>query len=73
MLLGLKNRTPIIPNIGRIESIDKRNKRFSKRMNCIHRYKTHIKHPNIWYKLMLPLQKLISSIKTDFMAGIESR
>ena len=31
------------------------------------------KHPKIWYKLMLPLQKLISSIKPDFIAGIESR
>ena len=31
------------------------------------------KHPKIWCKLMLPLQKLISSIKPDFIAGIESR
>ena len=31
------------------------------------------KHPKIWYKLMLPLQQLISSIKPDFIAGIESR
>ena len=31
------------------------------------------KDPKIWYKLMLPLQKLISSIKPDYIAGIESR
>ncbi len=29
--------------------------------------------PMIWYKLILPLQKLISSIKPDFIADIESR
>ena len=31
------------------------------------------KHPKIWDELMLPLQKLISSIRPDFIAGIESR
>ena len=31
------------------------------------------KNPKIWDELMLPLQKLISSIRPDFIAGIESR
>ena len=29
--------------------------------------------PKIWNELMLPLQKLISSTKPDYIAGIESR
>ncbi len=31
------------------------------------------KEPEIWNKLMLPLQKLISSTKPDYIAGIEAR
>ena len=31
------------------------------------------KEPMIWNELMIPLQKLISSIKPNFIAGIESR
>ena len=31
------------------------------------------KEPNIWKELMLPLQKLISTCKPDYIAGIESR
>jgi len=31
------------------------------------------KNPKIWKELMLPLQKLISTIKPDYLAGIESR
>ncbi len=31
------------------------------------------KEPNRWNELMLPLQKLISSTKPDYIAGIESR
>ena len=31
------------------------------------------KEPKIWNELMLPLQKLISTTKPDFIAGIESR
>ncbi len=31
------------------------------------------KNPKIWDELMLPLQKLISSIRPDFIADIESR
>ena len=31
------------------------------------------KEPKIWNELMLPLQKLITTIKPDFIAGIESR
>ena len=31
------------------------------------------KNPELWYELMLPLQKLISSVKPDYLAGIESR
>ena len=31
------------------------------------------KKPKIWKDLMLPLQKLISTTKPDFIAGIESR
>ncbi len=31
------------------------------------------KEPKIWNELMLPLQSLISSVKPDYIAGIESR
>ena len=31
------------------------------------------KEPMIWNELMIPLQKLISNIKPDYIAGIESR
>ena len=31
------------------------------------------KEPKIWNELMLPLQKLISTEKPDYIAGIESR
>ena len=31
------------------------------------------KDPRIWNELMIPLQKLISNIKPDYIAGIESR
>ena len=31
------------------------------------------KEPKIWNELMLPLQKLISTVKPDYIAGIESR
>ncbi len=31
------------------------------------------KEPKIWKELMLPLQKLISATKPDYIAGIESR
>ena len=31
------------------------------------------KKPKIWNELMIPLQKLISSTKPDYIAGIESR
>ena len=31
------------------------------------------KDPKIWNELMLPLQKLISTSKPDYIAGIESR
>ena len=31
------------------------------------------KEPEIWNELMFPLQKLISSLKPDYIAGIESR
>jgi len=31
------------------------------------------KHPKIWNELMLPLEKLISISKPDYIAGIESR
>ena len=31
------------------------------------------KEPKIWIKLMIPLQKTITSLKPDFIAGIESR
>ena len=31
------------------------------------------KEPRIWNELMIPLQKLISIIKPDYIAGIESR
>ncbi len=31
------------------------------------------KEPMIWNELMIPLQKLISTIKPDYIAGIESR
>ncbi len=31
------------------------------------------KEPRIWNELMIPLQKLISSLKPDYIAGIESR
>ncbi len=31
------------------------------------------KDPNIWNELMLPLQKLITTSKPDYIAGIESR
>ncbi|WP_269605663.1 adenine phosphoribosyltransferase [Prochlorococcus marinus] len=31
------------------------------------------KEPKIWNELMLPLQKLVSTIKPDYIAGIESR
>ena len=31
------------------------------------------KEPKIWNELMIPLQKLISSLKPDYIAGIESR
>ena len=31
------------------------------------------KEPKIWNELMLPLQKLISNKKPDYIAGIESR
>ena len=31
------------------------------------------KEPKIWNELMLPLQKLISTLKPDYIAGIESR
>ena len=31
------------------------------------------KEPKRWNELMLPLQKLISSTKPDYIAGIESR
>ena len=31
------------------------------------------KEPRIWNELMLPLQKLISTAKPDYIAGIESR
>jgi len=31
------------------------------------------KEPNIWKEVMLPLQMLISNIKPDYIAGIESR
>ena len=31
------------------------------------------KEPKIWNQLMLPLQKLISTTKPDYIAGIESR
>ena len=31
------------------------------------------KNPKIWNELMLPLQKLITTLKPDYIAGIESR
>ncbi len=31
------------------------------------------KKPKLWNELMLPLQKLVTSIKPDYIAGIESR
>jgi adenine phosphoribosyltransferase len=31
------------------------------------------KEPKIWNKLMLPLQKIISTTESDYIAGIESR
>ena len=31
------------------------------------------KEPKLWKKVMLPLQKLVSSTKPDYIAGIESR
>ena len=31
------------------------------------------KEPKIWKELMLPLQKLISTVRPDYIAGIESR
>tara|TARA_B100000214_G_scaffold215923_1_gene156888 strand:+ start:47 stop:565 length:519 start_codon:yes stop_codon:yes gene_type:complete len=34
---------------------------------------TIYKNPKIWNKLMMPLEKLISTLRPDYIAGIESR
>ncbi len=52
--------------INEIEDFPKKGIVF-KDMNCIY------KEPRIWNELMLPLEKLISTLKAEYIAGIESR